>query len=515
MNEEVEKLYKPFRDHLKPVAIENAFYVIWAYINFFQFNALMPKDIQVIERVIKNRIFPPGRAVLEWELALLAREIIVNGQDDFSKTTQNFNDWNYFAATLNSLKDFENNSWPTYGDVSKVFKEVRRIAHRQFPWQHHVGTDAFIRYFKIYNNPRIASIVESKLGLTVQQWYTAGTAAFGAITTHAKFNIDPNIVIGNMTKKEFDLFFNFTSTDLDNLKKIISKEVKYDDEFVYTLNPLEYYPFVRIDKYYYCPVPNFLAWRMTSGIYFDLVGDKKFGHPFGLAFQDYLEEVSAKILDKDRVSVLPEKKYKTKDGQKDSIDLILTQENCAYFVEAKAKRMQRKSKSQLLSDEAINKDLDILADDIVQAYTTISDYQKGLYPHLSYKPVVKIYPLLVTLEDWFLFGTDAENLEKKVTDKLKDKDLPATYLTEMPYTVCSIQDFEIVVQLLNSLTITELMNNWFAPEKKGHNFGQFILTNYAGRYKSIDDFFPGDFESIYPNSLMAGHSKTRKQQSSS
>ncbi len=502
MNQRILNLYKPLSDYLRPVAIENSFYVIWAYINLFQFDTSMPADIQVLDVVVKNKNFPPGRSVLEWELALLAREMIVNGQNSFDTATRNFQNWEYFASAIDSIKKFENNAWPIYGDASNVLKEFRRIAHRQFPWQTRIGSDLFVRYFKIYNSPRVAPIVRNRLGLTVQQWYITGTAAFGAMLGHPKFNIDPKIVVGDVTKKEFDVFFSFVSTDLNNLKKIITKDVGYDDEFVYTLNPLEYYPLVRIGEYYYCPIINFLAWRITSGIFFDLVGDKNFGHPFGLAFQDYLGEIARKVLSPDKTEVFGEQKYKVGKKEEDSIDIILAQKDAAIFVEAKAKRMQMKSKSQLLSDDAVNKDLEILADDIVQAYATINDYEKGLYTHFPHKPEIKVYPLIVTLEDWFLFGPDVDNLQKKVEAKLKSRNLPIDYLKEMPFAVCSAQDFERLTQILNSHTIQEVTSSWFVPNKKGHHFGQFLITNYRGKYKGMDSFFPGDFERIYPPSVM-------------
>jgi hypothetical protein len=504
MNQKVLDLYRPLSEHLRTVAIENAFYVIWAYMNLFQFDTPMPANIQVADVVVKNHRFPPGRGVLEWELALLAREMIINGHDNLSTATRNFQDWNYFAAAINGIKDFENNAWPIFGDVSNVMKEVRRIAHRQFPWQTRIGSDLLVRYFKIYNNPRVASVVKNKLGLTVQQWYIAGTAAFGATLSNSKFNIDPNLVVGDVTRKEFDIFFKFVSTDLNNLKKIIAKNVKYDDEFVYTFNPLEYYPLVLIGEYYYCPIINFLAWRITSGIFFNLVGDKNFGHPFGLAFQDYLEEVARKVLDPIKTEVFGEQKYKVGKREEDSIDLILAQKDAAFFMEAKAKRMQAKSKSQLLSDDSVNKDLEILADDIIQVYATIKDYKNGSYIHFQNRPEARIYPLIVTLEDWFLFGSDADVLAKKVEAKLKSSCLPVSYLEEMPYAICCARDFEHLTQILNIHSISEVMGSWLAPEKKGHNFGQFLVTNYQGKYGSMDRFFHGDFERIYPASVMNG-----------
>jgi len=150
---------------------------------------------------------------------------------------------------------------------------------------------------------------------------------------------------------------------------------------------LEYYPLVKIDQYYYCPIITFLVWRITSGFYFDLIKDKKneenFGSQFGLAFQDYLNEISEKILSGGKTIFISEQEYISGGNKKNSVDIILSQNNAAFFVEAKAKRLQVRSKSQLISKDAIEKDLEILADDIVQVYKTTYDYEKNLYPQFS------------------------------------------------------------------------------------------------------------------------------------
>ncbi|MFZ2523404.1 MAG: hypothetical protein WAW92_03400, partial [Minisyncoccia bacterium] len=332
-------------------------------------------------------------------------------------------------------------------------------------------------------------------------WYTTGTAVAGAILTHPKMNVDPKIEISGLTKKEFDVFFKFTSINISDLKDRIEKEVAFNDEYVYTFNPLEYYPLIKIDHYYYCPIINFLMWKITSGLYFDLISgknDTNFGSQFGLAFQDYLEEISNKVLDIKRVKIIPEQKNKVGKNYKDSVDLILHQNNFAFFVEAKAKRMQALSKSQLISDDAMDKDLEILADDIIQVYLTILDYKNNYYSNFPYKKENRIYPLLVTLEDWFLIGNDSDNLTKKVTRKLEESGLPSNTITDMPFIVCSTYNYEQLIQVLNKYDIKEITNNWFVPDKKGHNFGQFIRNTYKEGIKYIDDFFPGDFEKIYP-----------------
>lgn len=259
---------------------------------------------------------------------------------------------------------------------------------------------------------------------------------------------------------------------------------------------------IKINKYYYCPILTFLVWRITSGLYFDLVDDKAFGDPFGFAFQDYVQEVSNKILNSKITSVIPEHEYFINKERKNSVDIILLQKDACFFVEAKAKRMQSKSKIQLLSNDAIEKDLNIIATGIVQTYKTINHYRNGYYPNLSYSRKRKVFPLIVTLEDWFLMGDHNISIKEKVKTKLVEESLPESFLNEMPYSICSMQNYEHLVQILNSHSIREIMSGWFIPEKEDHNFGQYLISRFNEEYKPIDHFFPGDFEKIFPDGLI-------------
>jgi len=499
-NPELYEIYKPLRNYLRQFGIENGLYIIWAYINHFQFNHPFPNDILVHPNILNAKDIP-SRGVYEWELALLAREIITNGQDDKIFATKSFNRWDHLHDAINKIKDFENNAYPIISDdISDVLKELRRISHRQFPWQlkQNIGTSQFIRYFKIYNNPRIADIIKNKIGLSVHQWYLIGTAITGAILSHTKMNLDPEITISDITKKHFDIFLSLTSVSLDGIREIIDRDVKLDDEFVYTFNPLEYYPLISIGQYYYCPIINFLLWRTTSGLYFDVVDDPRFGDPYGKSFQDYIEEISLKILNPKITNIIPEQKYKANGNVKDSIDFIISQKNSAIFCEAKTKRISTKSKSQLISNEAIDKDLDVLARDITQAYLTFEDYRKNYYNHFPYKKDIKIFILLTTLDEWYLMGEDLKNLDRKVRDCTIKKGLDTKIVDDFPFAVCSTVYYEYLMQVLNNHPIEEIMQKWFVPEKNGYEFNHFITTEYNKELKNLEYFFPEDFEKIYP-----------------
>ena len=72
----------------------------------------------------------------------------------------------------------------------------------------------------------------------------------------------------------------------------------------------------------------------------------------------------------------------------------------------------------------------------------------------------------------------------------------------MPFVLCSTRNGEHLVQVLNNNGITEIMKKWLVPERKGHNFGHFLASEYKDDWKYIDNFFRGDFEKIYPPEII-------------
>ncbi|MFM1757149.1 MAG: hypothetical protein RL621_2142 [Bacteroidota bacterium] len=499
LEKEIYKICKPLKNHIDKLWIENVFYVVWAYINNSQFNNEFPEDIEVIDE-IKNAKSIHEKGMYDWELSFLVRECLRFSQDTKNMSRENVNKYSYFSSAINKIKDLEGNIYNLIKQEDFWKVEFRRIAHKQFVWQFKLTDSDVLRYFKIYNNPKVSNFVKEKVGITTRQWYVIGTASMGAILKNPKFNVDSDIKISDITIKECNIFFEFVSANIDTIKDKLSS-IKYDENYLYGLNPLEYYPLVRVGNYYYCPIVNFLFWRITSGLYFDLIkGDNNgsFGRAFGSAFQDYLMELSQNILlDKDKTKTIPEHEYYVGKAKKDSVDIILKQKDAMFFVEAKAKRMQINSKTQLIKNESMDKDLNILADDIFQIYQTMKDYLDGMYTNID-AGEYKIYPLLVTLEDWYLIGEDLLELKERVKRKLIENSLSEDFLVKFPFSICSTRNYELLLQLIDNNDISKVMDEWHVPERNGHDFGNFIVTHKNLKYRPLVYFFPEEFESIYP-----------------
>lgn len=97
-------LYEPLRAELSTHALFRYLRVIWAWMQQLQFGQDFPGDIEVpqhIRRVLRT----PTRGVYEWELALLAKELIALAPESGSV---DLSSWETFSSTLNKLKGLDN-----------------------------------------------------------------------------------------------------------------------------------------------------------------------------------------------------------------------------------------------------------------------------------------------------------------------------------------------------------------------------------------------------------------------
>jgi hypothetical protein len=89
------------------------------------------------------------------------------------------------------------------------------------------------------------------------------------------------------------------------------------------------------------------------------------------------------------------------------VDWILSDDTGHVFIEAKTKRLTIAARSAS-NTEALGKDLQVMADAIVQNYRNILDAKAG---RTDWMPDDRpIYPLIATLEDWFIVSPNVKAL---------------------------------------------------------------------------------------------------------
>lgn len=481
---DVFREYKPIRNKIALLAIEDALSVIWAYAQYLQVDDFhFPRAIEVLDRFLALDV--PRQWISEWELELLAKEVILNSGTVSSKGLS-LRSWRTLSEYVNMLKDFENRIYGENKFQGSIFVELVRVAHRQFVWQGNPPNSAsIIRYYKIFNRRTIDDICMEKIGLTVSQIYMCGVAwlghFLGSPAMKALFTSD----IKGLPVSTLERFLVFTCRPLKELRAKIKDEQQYNANFAYAYSSLRAFPLVRMDYQgsdsIICPIMTLLYWRFTGGLYYDLISDARFGNEFGNGLQQYVGDVISHTCVGRALVKIPEEKYVVGKAEKRTCDWIVAGENSALFLECKSRRLSWGAKASLADLSLLEADLDAMASAVVQLYKTIADYEAGAYPTFPAKDGRKIYPAVVTLENWRMFGPIMlGKLSESVVSKLPDAGLSPDLPEQMPYSVWAVEELEVGLQIMNFVGIAEFMEGKLRdPEMRSWEWTGYMNNRYS------------------------------------
>ena len=197
-------------------------------------------------------------------------------------------------------------------------------------------------------------------------------------------------------------------------------------------------------------------------------------------------------------SVLAEDAYfvgkRKKHGKFDS---ILSDTTAHFFIESKTKRLTLNART--LSDTvALDKDLAVMAEAIVQHYKNIRDALDG---KTRWKPdALPIFPIILTLEDWFIFSPRVDQMLKKHLDrKLAETNIPNKILDEIPYTIASVNEFELGIQIVAQLGVFHVMNKKTSGDQRHWSFLPFVLSEFKEQMKNVNRYlFEDEWETLIP-----------------
>lgn len=497
---DVYRAWKPLRNYLKHLDVIDGLGVIRYYSvrRSLPEKPPVPADIELHAWVDKENSFLP------WELEILAREVLIVS-DLNSSPTYTLRHAHDMASAMTKLKFVENYVESEYISQENVLYELSvRLAHRQFKYQtERPSTETIVRYSKIFGHPEVAPIVEEVVGLSPRKLYTLGAGAWSIYNQMLGIHHPlENLNIKEITQENYSCFIHYFSKPLPEIKSLLAAERPFDEKFSYAYNSLYAYPIIltQIDSRptYICPLPTLLYWRITSGIYYDLVNVRGFDNAFGKAFEEYVGMMYMATTKGTRVNVYPGEPNRPSSPNR--ADWIIDGSIDTLLVESKTKRLTIGAKTSLLDDSELNKQLGILAAAVCQAYLSLRAYRNNTYPNPIFilPENKKAYVCVTTLERWYLMGDQLDLLDTMVKDKIIGAGLDESVLSDSPYVIIPIDDMEKVAYLSKTHSFEEIFQPYLGDEEwKRWEFGNYLNNHFKNELEAYGYIFANEINDLF------------------
>jgi hypothetical protein len=344
------------------------------------------------------------------------------------------------------------------------------------------------RYYKIFSEPAVDSILFNKLGLRTFSLYTIGLAFGGAFLQDFELVTPINVALARTTPEDVGIFLRHYSKSLAEMRALCEASQSFDENYVYSFNPLVRYPIVSHvsegRETFFAPVPRYLLRRFTEGIYYDALGAPGFDVAFGKSYQAYVGQVIAAAAESGTLSSLPEVEYFVGRDRKDSVDWIITHSTGELFVECKTKRLRQEAKLALADLAPLQAELSKLTEFVIQIYKTLTHALADRYPHWkrSDRP---IFPLIVTLEEWYVFGDKLDGeIDGRVRTAFGENGLDETLLVKHPYTICSVGEFERLMPLVAAKGVRTVMEEKVTPKRRLWLLHSALMEAFPVEYRA-------------------------------
>jgi hypothetical protein len=486
--------YKPLRNLMRRFDVIDGLIDLWVYSGHVMEESLLPSNYAVgasssLRQEVHRLIFP-------WEIDMLAQELVLNAS---SVGDRSFKTLKHLTMAINHIRRLEDLAFQAGEESHNVLLEMHRIAHRQFPWQVPIGMAPFTRALKVFSASMVNNIVVRELGMTTRQFLLLGFAISGRLSSQYGLVSNSNYSVLGISTEVSRAFFDRISCSIAQLKEQLEEQTSYGSDWPYRWNPLEATPLVQFDRAHperlICPIPRYLLRRMSAGIFYDLAKAEGFDNPFGASFQTYIGDVIHATCKPPKFRTLAEKPYNHGKNLKHGVDWILSDDSGHLFIECKTKRLTLMAR--FLTDiDALKRDVDVMAAAIVQLYKNIGDAKAGI---THWKPDERpIYPLIVTLEDWYLVSPKVRDiLRESLRRCLALAGIGEQVLIDHPYTIASSAEFELVSQVIEQVGILQFMTKASSAERVGWMLSSIAQSDFQSQYQSINRrLFEDDFETL-------------------
>jgi|GEM_PF-3328573 len=484
--DDIYDLYKPLRNALRKMGIANSLGALKWYLNYNQIVNPVPKprDLEVHPEFWQKHLLHAQ----PWYIAVLVRELLIEGDPN---GRFDMRQWRYYASAMNKLRDLDDGTSKRYINQSNVYHHVSKVmAHQQFVWQENrPNYQTSTRYYSIFTHQPLRDIFEDYFNLNLERYFLISGLMWGAYINVINVEYPPKVTVKPITNDDYDKFTKHYARPLSELQNQLKADAarRMDDGFLYYFDSLKRYPLIFTDIYgrdgHVCPIPTYLYWRTTDGIYYDLIeylrNDKTklaaFGEALGDGYSIYIGKVlndqpynrSVDIVDADANIPFGDPKP----------DWFIVDAGAIAPIECKTKRLRLDAKTDTTYTPATEDELKKLAKCVLQVYKALKFAQDQRLSFLG--APTKYFPIVATMENWYIFGDMKDKLDKFVAQLAPGEGVDLSLISKHPYAVIYSSELEDLAAVLRENTLESIMEPYCTdPQFSGWSLNTYLWNKF-------------------------------------
>jgi hypothetical protein len=450
-------------------------------------HVVLPPDYNYPINYITAKIGEEG-SIFGWELETILTTTF-GLKKNLGNRTLNPRSWASISTILNYQRKIED-CQSVLPSIEQILESMTRLLYRQLPWQEHATLRSPMagRWWLIFCTPNLRDAFIAKAGVDIDKFVKLSLVLYELFGKNPYCVKPKQLSLLGISETDIIVILNLLSSSEDEISQKCKHATKSEREAAYRISPFRERPLIRITRnntvQYMCPMQQLLAWRITKGLYYDVVSQPDAPRLIGAAFENYMVRLCKAAFPEAMVS--GDFNYGTKTKPKQSPDVVISLDGEVIFViECKGKRATKAIQLQLGQSKEKTMATDEIAKGVAQLSIFYERLSRGEVEGL--KPSSKICSLVVTLDDWIFWG---DSLDPYVTmraqELLKRNVTPESQIEKIAF--CNAFDFERLVSNFTLLQILEIIPASRIGEYRTHRLWDFAQSNLKDR----------EFEPSYP-----------------
>lgn len=396
-------------------------------------------------------------AIHPWEVETLLTEILYWPIKEGDRRG-NPAAWSFISTLANALRKLENFEYGA-GGVG-VVREVQRILYRQIIWQQkQIGGAPFVRWWSIINEPTLARIFKENTGVELRKFILIGS--MWNVIFNGNFlsqRMTPG-QIQELSISDIDAFIAATSISLTAAQAEALASRSSSGATAYRKGILRKSPILAIRRgnvqIFVRPIETLLKWRISSGLYYDVIATEGAGNIIGTQFEIYIRDLlKAKF---SGLNVLPEFPYGTKKRPKKSPDnLLVDGDVIKWIIECKTAKIPYGVQTSAVKTPDHDRVADDLAKGVAQVCAFEEDVVAGI-ENVSLRLAPNMVPIVVTLDDSLFFGSIfRDEIFNRAANIARSKGRSTKRIDARQVVLCSAAELEIILSEYDVASVLNL-----------------------------------------------------------